>query len=524
MRNIAIIELINFIISKISKYAKFIAKFYDMDLDKIKKIYMIGIKGVGMTMLAQYLAANGKEVAGSDTAEKFMTDEVLKKAGIKVIEKFSENNIPKDIDLIIYSSAYNAENNTEVKRAMAGKIKTLTYAQAMGEVFNRKYGIAVVGSHGKTTTTAWLGYVTHKAGLEPSVMAGARVGQLDGCGITGKSDYLIIEADEYQNKLKYFQPKAVLLNNIDYDHPDFFPTMEDYQDVFIEFIKKIPKKGFLIANFDDSLIRKIANVNCKGKVVSYAIDAEQSPLPPLRRGGNKADYVAYDIKHNNGKQYFKVRMGELLEDSAEKSPLPPLAKGGAAELGDFCIQLSGRHNISNALAVIAVCVELGVELVDIRKYLEEFTGTARRMQKMGEFNGAIIIDDYAHHPTEIKAVLEGARQIYPKNKLIVVFHPHTFSRTKALLDDFACSFSAADEVIVLDIYGSAREIHGGVSSKELVKKIVEAQNFASKKNIQYIPTLDECEKYLRKNIERGDVVLLMGAGDVFRIGENLLNH
>jgi UDP-N-acetylmuramate--alanine ligase len=461
-----------------------------MDLNKIKKIYMIGIKGVGMTMLAQYLAANGKEVSGSDIAEKFMTDKALKEAGIKVIEKFDAGNIPAGADLIIYSSAYNKENNTEVAEALGGKRKTIVYAQALAEVFNQKYGIAVVGSHGKTTTAAWLGYVLDKAGISPSVMSGSYAPQFNGFGMVGKSDYLVAELDEYQNKLKYFQPKAVLLNNIDYDHPDFFPTPEDYQDVFIEFIKKIPKKGFLIANFDDLIISKIANVNCKGKVVSYAIDEE-------------ADYVAYDIKHNNGKQYFKVRMGGN--------------EGG--ELGDFSVQLSGRHNISNALAVIVACIELGVELVDIRKYLEEFTGTARRMQKMGEFNGAAIIDDYAHHPTEIKATLAGARESYPKNKLIVVFHPHTFSRTKALLDDFAQSFGDADEVIVLDIYGSAREQHGGVHSRDLIQKI---KNQKSKiKNILYIPTIDECEKYLRKNIERGDVVLLMGAGDVFKIGERL---
>ncbi|MDP2767131.1 MAG: Mur ligase family protein, partial [Candidatus Methanoperedens sp.] len=300
-----------------------------MDLNKIKKIYMIGIKGVGMTMLAQYLRAQNIEITGSDVAEKFMTDKALNEAGIKVIEKFDAGNIPAGADLIIYSSAYNKENNIEVAAALAGKRKTMVYAHALAEVFNQKYGIAVVGSHGKTTTAAWLGYVLDRAGFSPSVMSGSYAPQFNGFGLVGKSDYLVAELDEYQNKLKYFQPKAVLLNNIDYDHPDFFPTPEDYQDVFIEFIKKIPKKGFLIANFNDSLIRKIANVNCKGKIISYAID----DAPPLVRGG--ADYVAYDKNHNNGKQYFKVRMG-INEDG---------------ELGDFSVQLSGRHNISNALAV-----------------------------------------------------------------------------------------------------------------------------------------------------------------------------
>jgi len=475
-----------------------------MDFSKIKKIYMIGVKGVGMTMLGQFLAAGGAEVSGSDGQEKYMTDAVLARAGIKIIEKFAVTNIPKDADLIIYSTAYNEKTNVEVAAALAGKVKTLTYAQALGEVFNQKYGIAVVGSHGKTTTTAWLGYVMRMAGLKPSVMVGAQVSQFDGCSLIGASDYLVIEADEYQNKLENYQPKAVLLNNVDYDHPDFFPTEADYKNVFIEFIKKIPAKGFLVANFDDPIIRKTAQVNCRGKVITYAIN-------------EAADYVAYDIKNNNGRQYFKVKLGvEDIDDEDEARP---------EELGDFSITLGGRHNIYNALAVIATCVELDVELFIIRKYLEEFSGTARRMQVLGEFKGAIIIDDYAHHPTEIKATIEAVRQKYGSRKLIVAFHPHTFSRTKALFDDFAKSFGSIDELVVIDIYGSAREQQGGVSSQELVKKIKSNnQQLGVKQEVKYIPTLAECEKYLREHIRRDDVVVLMGAGDIFRVGENLVRE
>ena len=475
------------------------------------KIYMIGVKGVGMTMLAQYFSSQGIEVVGSDIAEKFMTDEILKQAGIKVIEKFSKDNLLSEADLIIYSTAYNAENNEEVATAVAGKIKVMSYAEALAEIFNQKYGIAVVGSHGKTTVTAWLGYVLWQAGLSPSVMVGANVPQFDGAALIGSSDYLVIEADEYQNKLKYFQPKAVLLNNIDYDHPDFFPIALDYNQVFIEFVKKIPAKGWLIVNYDDPVIRKVAQVNCRAKVITYAIN-------------EAADYVAYDIKAHAGKQFFKVKFG-VDEFEENTPPLAPLVRGD--ELGDFSIQLAGRHNVYNGLAVIAASIELGVDLFKIRKYLSEFAGTARRLQVLGEFRGAIIIDDYAHHPTEIKASLEGLRQKFGPRKLIVVFHPHTYTRTKALLNDFANSFVEADEVIILDIYGSAREKQGGVHSKDLVKKIVETHHGASRhgvsqKSVKYISTLDECEKYLRENISRDEVVVLMGAGDVFRIGEKLV--
>ena len=465
-----------------------------MDLSKIKKIYMIGIKGVGMTMLAQFFAGNKIEVVGSDTAEKFMTDQSLKNSGVKIIEMFAVENLPKDANLIVYSTAYNAERNVEVAAALAAKVRTLTYAQALGEVFNQKYGIAVVGSHGKTTTTAWLGFVLDRAGLKPNVMVGSIVPQFDGPSLVSPADILIIEADEYQNKLQYFNPKAVLLNNIDYDHPDFFPTVAEYENVFIEFIKKIPPKGFLVANYDDPTIRKTAAVNCRGRVVSYALD-------------EMADYVAYDLKSFNGEQYFKVR---VTADEANESE--------SSELGDFKIKLSGKHNISNALAVIAAAIELDAPLASIREQLYEFSGTARRMQKLGEYNGAIIYDDYAHHPAEIKATLLGLRQLYPKNKLTVVFHPHTFTRTKALLGEFAKSFTAADQAIILDIYGSAREAQGGVHSRDLVEKIIANGH----KNTLYIPTLKEAEDFLRTNTERGEVVVLMGAGDVFRVGENLL--
>ncbi|MCD4762133.1 UDP-N-acetylmuramate--L-alanine ligase [bacterium] len=474
-----------------------------INFDKIKNIYMIGIKGVGMTMLAQYLHSQGLNIEGSDTGEVFMTDKVLKKLAIKVHEGFREDNIPTAIDLIIFSRAYNSETNPEVAVALNGNVKTLSYAEALGEVFNLKYGIAVTGSHGKTTTTAWLGYVLDRAGFNPGVMVGAYVPQFEGTSIIGTSDYLVVETDEYQNKLKYYNPKIVILNNIDYDHPDFFPTEEAYAAVFVDFIKRIPKKGMLVVNYDDPKLKSVASVNCRAKVISYAIN-------------EAADYVAYDIRQDKGQQFFKVHLSP--------DPTPGTGEGSydeVEELGNFSIRLNGQHNISNALAVIATAIELNVDLVDIRKYLEEFKGTARRMEIMGKFRGATIIDDYAHHPAEIKATLEAIRKTYEDKKLLVVFHPHTFTRTKVFLDDFAASFDDADAVIVLDIYGSAREKQGGVHSKDLVKKIKETRDFTSD-FVKYIPTLKEAEEYLRKNAGNGDVVVLMGAGDVFRVGEELL--
>ncbi len=456
---------------------------------------MIGVKGVGMSMLAQFLVEKNYKISGSDVAEVFMTDSVLRSSGIKVYQGFSADNIPKDTDIIIYSSAYTEKNNIEIAEAKKERIKMLSYAEAMGIFFNQYFGIAVVGTHGKTTTTAWLGYVLMRDGLDPNVMVGAKVKQLNGCSLNGKSEYLVIEADEYQNKLQHFSPKAVVLNNIDYDHPDFFPSKEAYDQVFVDFLNKIPKKGFLVANFDDKTVRKIANVNTRAKVISYAIK-------------ESADLVAYDIKQVGDKQFFKVKLGVDETDEAVNN-----------DLGDFVISLAGKYNIYNALAVITTAMELNVTLTAIRTYLEEFTGVSRRMEVMGKYKGALVVDDYAHHPTEIQSALSGARERYKGKKIITVFHPHTFTRTKGFLDEFARSFKNTDELIVLDIYGSSREEQGGVHSKDLILKI-EKEN--PDLHVVYIPTLEKCEEYLRTKLGPGDLLILMGAGDVFRVGENLV--
>lgn len=451
---------------------------------------MIGIKGVGMTMLAEFLAHEGYEISGSDVADKFMTDEVLKKAGIKVFENFATEHLDNQVDLVVYSTAYN-ESNIELKTALEKKYKVATFAETLGAVFNTHKGIAVCGSHGKTTVSAWLGFVLEGCGLEPNVMTGARVPQFNGAGLVGKSNLLVIEADEYQNKLQYFLPKVVVLNNIDYDHPDFFPDMESYEEVFAEFLAKLPKSGLLVANFDDSRVRRLA-AGCAARVVSYGF-------------GKGVDYSISDAKQDYANQFFVLKLK---------------TDDGITDIGNFRINLLGKHNIANAAAVVVTAIELGADLNDIRRSLEEFKGTARRLQTMGTFRGALILDDYAHHPTEIKTTLEGVRKKYPKKNLRVVFHPHTFSRTEALLNDFAGSFAKANEIIVLNIYASAREAAGTISGQDVASAI--AAQAGSKQTVRYIATLDEVEDYLRATASGNDVIVLMGAGDVFRIGENLL--
>jgi len=230
---------------------------------KNKKLYFIGIKGVGMTMLAQFLAQQGNRISGSDIKDVFLTDRVLADEKISVLAPFNEKNIPSDCDLIIYSSAYNPENNCEMaylknlQLSERKKVKLMSYAEALGETFNNHYGLAVCGSHGKTTTSAWLGYVLWQAGKKPNVLVGSRVPQFGGSSLIGSSRYFLAEVDEYQNKLQYFKPRGIILNNIDYDHPDFFKDPLAYRKVFIDFIKKIPLAGFMVINNRDSEIAKI---------------------------------------------------------------------------------------------------------------------------------------------------------------------------------------------------------------------------------------------------------------------------
>ncbi len=454
-----------------------------MDFKNVKKIYMIGIKGVGMTAVAQFLKSRGKEIVGSDTHEKFFTDEVLKKSGIKFYEGFDAANLEKEKpDLVIYSTAY-TEKNVELAAAQKSGVVVLSYPEVLGQILKEGFGIAVCGTHGKTTTTAMLGFVLQEFGADPTVLVGSAVPQLGGNARVGRGKHVIIEADEYQNKFLYFEPQAVILTSAEYDHPDFFKTPKDYIDVFQKFVAKIPTNGFLVACFDDKNVQEVVK-SAKCKIISYGLGA--------------GDWQVKNIVQKNGGMEFEA-----------------LEKGESR--GVFSIQLLGAHNVANALSVIAVCSELGYDFNKIREALKKFSGTVRRFEIKDEVSGVTLVDDYAHHPTEIRVTLEAARQRYPNRRIWCVFHPHTFTRTKALFSDFAKSFGAVDKTIVIDIYGSAREVTGSIHSRDLVEAIKKEGNDAL-----YIPTIPEAADFLAREVKSGDVVITMGAGDVWRVGELLI--
>jgi UDP-N-acetylmuramate--alanine ligase len=455
-----------------------------LDFSKIRKIYFIGIKGSGIVALVEILHRKGYEITGSDTAEKFFTDDILKKRlGVNFHEGFDADHIKDDFDLVVYSTAYNKENNDEFKAAKFKNLEMISYPELLGLLFNQKYGIAVCGTHGKTTTTAMLAQIMSEADFDPTAVVGSQVKQWRSSALVGRSDFMIIEADEYQNKLAYYQPQAAILTSADWDHPDFFKNLEDYKNTFIQFIEKIPRHGFLVVCGDRSDTLEIAK-SAKCKVITYGFGKE-----------NNVKIKKHEIK--NGKQHFELWVGEK-------------------KLGGFETELPGKHNVLNAAGAVAMAHQFNAKTDKVQEALARFEGTSRRFDYIGERNGAILIDDYAHHPEEIKATLRAAREFFPKHRIWCVFHPHTFTRTKALLSEFAQSFEDADRVIVLDIYGSAREVQGGVHSEDLVEL---AKKYH--KNIGYIPTIDEAVEYLRDEIGRGDLVIAMGAGNVWEVAEKL---
>ena len=464
---------------------------------KITDLVFIGIKGSGVIAVVEILHAMGVEISGSDTAEKFFTDEILQRLGIAYFEKFAAENVPSDADLVIYSTSYNAENNPEMAEAQKRKLKMVSYPEMLAHFFNEKYGLAVCGTHGKTTTSAWLANTLKDCGLDPSAIIGSKVLNWGGNALIGQGEFFVAEADEYQNKLRLYDPKAVILTSCDFDHPDFFADFAEYKKAFQEFVARLPKVGFLVTWGDSVDTLEIAK-SCKAEVVTYGFskDADCQITNVKLQMSNKAQI-------SNDQMQKEFQLFEIL--FKEKS------------LGEFKIQLSGKHNILNAAAVVATCHKLQINLEKVRAALKNFQGTSRRFEYIGERNGAILIDDYGHHPQELQATLAGARARYPEKNIWAVFHPHTFTRTKALLSEFSQSFDAADKVIVLDIYGSARETQGGVHSRDIVKLI----NQFSRDKAEHIATIPEAVEYLKDKIGPDDVVITIGAGNGWEVAAKL---
>lgn len=463
-----------------------------MKLSDYSRWHFIGIKGAGMTALAELLISLGKRVTGSDTAEVFYTDAILRRLKIPVATPFDSTNLPPEAEAFVYSTAYSPEKNPELAAALATGRLTLSYPEALGALTREKMTLAVSGTHGKTTTSALLADVLRTAGTDPSAIIGSEIRSWGGSALAGHGPFLVIEADEYQNKLAQYQPFGVILTSVDWDHPDFFPTVEEYERVFADFLARIPRHGFAVVCGDHARAAFLAR---DLGTVRYTYGFLE---------GNDVRAVGYRVLSETERAD-----GLLQEFSVEFR---------GERIGPFRTRLAGRHNVENALAVIATAIHLKLDRELVRQAIAAFSGTKRRFEYLGERNGALIYDDYAHHPAEIRATLAAFRDLYPDRFLRVIFHPHTFTRTRALLEEFAASFESADRVTVLDIYGSARETRGGVSSQDLVDRI--NRGFLDKAD--YAADRAALVATLAREMGPNDVIITLGAGDVWQIAAALL--
>lgn len=456
---------------------------YQIDFHKPLHIHFIGIGGISMSGLAEILLGEDFRISGSDSKESPLTDALTQK-GAQIYYGQRASNITDDVELVVYTAAIHPDN-PEYACALEKGIPMLTRAQLLGQIMrNYETPIAVSGTHGKTTTTSMISQILLEADADPTISVGGILPAIGGNIRVGQSETFVTEACEYTNSFLSFFPKISVILNIDADHLDFFKDLEDIRNSFRKFAQLLPEDGTLIINADTPYYQEIIeDLPCQ--IVTYGLEQE-------------AQYRAVDITYDKyGHASFTV-----LKDGCK--------------IGSFYLKVPGNHNVSNALASIALAQLLHIPNEVIIKGLGSFTGTDRRFQYKGEVAGVTVVDDYAHHPTEIQATLNAAHN-YPHKKLWCVFQPHTYTRTKALLPEFAKALTLADHVIVADIYAARETDTLGISSENLQKLIQEAGT-----PCEYFPTFDEIENYLLNNCSSGDLLITMGAGDVVRIGEHLL--
>ena len=456
---------------------------YQIDFHKPLHIHFIGIGGISMSGLAEILLEENFRISGSDAKASPLT-RTLEERGAVIYYGQRAANIKDDVDVVVYTAAIHPDN-PEFACAKEKGLPMLTRAELLGQIMrNYDTPIAISGTHGKTTTTSMVSHILLEGDCDPTISVGGILPAIHGNIRVGNSETFVTEACEYTNSFLSFFPKISVILNMDADHLDFFKDIDDIRHSFRRFAELLPADGTLIINADTPEYETITrDLPCQ--VLTYGLE-------------NDADYIATDITWDKyGHPSFSV-----------------LFQG--KKIGSYYLRVPGIHNVSNALAAIAVGRLLELPDDVIVKGLGSFTGTDRRFQYKGEIGGVTIIDDYAHHPTEIEATLHAAKN-YPHQKLWCVFQPHTYTRTKALLPEFAKALTLADHVVLADIYAARETDDLGISSQDLQKQIQELGT-----PCEYFPTFDEIESFLLKSCAHGDLLITMGAGDVVNIGEHLL--
>ncbi len=491
-------------------FNKRFALCYTVAMSENKIVHFVGIKGTGMAALVEVMSRQGVRITGSDVSDRFYTDEILEKLGIKVLP-FSEKNITDDVGAVIYSSAYSPETNPDLMAAKKKGLPLKLYSEALGELSRSAYSVGVCGVHGKTTTTGLAGTLLKAVNLPSQALAGSVIASFgNSCTMTsdsfaeGKPSYFVAETCEYQRHFLAFSPKKIILTSVESDHQDYYPKYADIRKAFVEYILKLPQRGQLIYCADDS-----GAVETAGLAKQVRPDIELIPYGENALGNYKLTF----LEVSGDMQFFTV-----------------------GHLGKFALTVPGRHMVRNATSAIALCCELlreeGLEphehLSQIREGLLSFTGGKRRSEITGKGKtkggqDVIFMDDYAHHPTAIRTTLAGYRDFYKKRKIIVDFMSHTYSRTQALLGEFAESFSDADAVIINKIYASAREKQGKI---KVTGEILAERTSYQHRNVFFCGEFEEAAKKILSLLEEpsgseypdGYLVVTMGAGDNWKVG------
>ncbi len=449
----------------------------------IKKLHFVGIGGIGMSGIAEILIDEGFSITGSDRAASDNTER-LESLGAKVYIGHDAKNLEPEVDVLVYSSAV-APDNPEVIEARQRKIPVIRRAEMLAEVMRLRYGIGIAGTHGKTTTTSMVSLILMEGGIDPTVIVGGRLHGLAGSNARlGKGEFIVVEADEFDRSFLSITPTIAVLTTLETDHLDCYRDLEDIKSAFIQFAQKVPFYGFVVLCLDEPALQDIMP-KIKKKIITYGLNGQ-------------ADLQAVDIVHKkNVSRFLVVREGQ--------------------DLGEIELQIPGKHNVQNALAAIAVGLELAVPFEKVKAGIEKFTGVFRRWEVKAEVDGITVIDDYAHHPTEIRATLAGAKAGW-RRRVIGVFQPHLYSRTRDFYDDFGRAFSNADVLVVTDVYPAREEPIQGVTGE----LIVNAAKQYGHKQVHYVPDKKNLPVFLRSIVRKGDIVITMGAGDIWKFGEEFI--
>jgi UDP-N-acetylmuramate--alanine ligase len=454
---------------------------------KIQRIHFVGMGGIGMSGIAEVLLNLGYKISGSDLKSSAVTQR-LAGMGAATFESHSEQNV-HGADVVVISSAI-ASNNPEVAEARRLHIPVIQRAEMLSELMRLKYGIAIAGMHGKTTTTSMVAAVLAAGGLDPTVVVGGRVDAMGSNARLGKSQYLVAEADESDRSFLKLSPILSVVTNVDREHMDCYRNMRDVKQTFLQFMDRVPFYGMIVGCSDDPILRKLLPL-VQRRVVTYG----------TRRGSD-----------------FFVKPGTLERQVGEHRPLSHFQVSyQGKDLGRFTLRVPGLHNVLNATAAVAVGVGLDVEIENIRGALASFRGVDRRFQLRGQAAGISVLDDYGHHPTEIKATLAAAKQCGFR-KIHVIFQPHRYTRTKELMDEFGGAFRDADTLAVLDIYAASEAPIEGITAEGLARRIHEAKG----EPVQYVESFQKAVELMIENARQGDMILTLGAGSVSQLGPMIL--